>query len=842
MPQSQSGLAGGEIGGAGIGRGPSAGSQRRTCTRWPYHHPVARAPTVLAGRDVELNRIGGMLASASQGQPGLVIVLGEAGIGKTALAGASMDLAVRSGGLVLAGACLDIGEQGLPYLPVAEALRRLARATAADELDALLGSARGDFAALAPLLSRDPGGELVAPPAPGTDGPSGASQARLFEQFLGLLARLSARGLVFLVIEDVQWVDRATRDLVTFLVRNMTTERVVAMLTCRLDDLPPGHPVLVWLAELGRAPGAVRVELGRLDEASVRWLLNALADAPVDPAMIGRVWRRSGGNPLFVQELLAAERAGITQVDPRPGSLVESLVARVAAMPPTTRRFLDVIAVAGRSMDEETLAVLLGWGASDVADAIHGAIAQGVLVADESAAGYRFRHELLREVVERQLLPGERRLVHERIARLLETRPGVSDGSPAETAAELAYHWTRAGLVPEAYRASVAAATAAEAVQAFSEAHDLLERAFSLEPRLAESARPATGERIALRRRAIDVADLAGESSRATDLARDALAMVDATLDPTTAGILHGKLGYLLWVGGEPLAAIAEHEQAVRLVPATPPSAERARVLAGLGGALMGAGRWAESRTVCEDAITAAAEVGALAEESRARNMLGSDLVALGEVSAGLDQLRRARQIAASGPPSELLVIAHHNLALNLAQADILDEALAVAEEGQVAASRAGLERRFGQDLAAIRADVLLRKGRWALADEATRSGLANAPVGSRNAYLTTVRARLLALRGQTAGALEQLGPLAGSALDPDLAAFAAQVRAEAALADGQASVALQAGARHVVAASYAPCHAPRIAAGRRARTGVAMRSPGESRRCGLPEGRAPAG
>ncbi len=87
--------------------------------------------------------------------------------------------------------------------------------------------------------------------------PSGLGQARLFERMLGLLGALSEAGPTVLVIEDVHWIDRATRDLVTFLSRNLTTERLAVILTSRVDDLPRGHPILAWLAEIERLDSTV---------------------------------------------------------------------------------------------------------------------------------------------------------------------------------------------------------------------------------------------------------------------------------------------------------------------------------------------------------------------------------------------------------------------------------------------------------------------------------------------------------------------------------------------------------------------------------------------------------
>ncbi len=124
--------------------------------------------------------------------------------------------------------------------------------------------------------------------------------------------------------------------------------------------------------------------------------------------------------------------------------------------------------------------------------------------------------------------------------------------------------------------------------------------------------------------------------------------MVDPDADPVTTGVLQSSIGYLQWSLGQGEAALASHELAVALVPAEPPSAERAKVLGGLAGALMGEGRWAPSRVVSEAAVECAVAAGATVEESRARNILGSDLVALGQSDAGIEQLREACRLAAA--------------------------------------------------------------------------------------------------------------------------------------------------------------------------------------------------
>ncbi|HEY0444574.1 MAG TPA: AAA family ATPase, partial [Candidatus Limnocylindrales bacterium] len=259
----------------------------------------ARSP-IIVGRDRELDRIDAAIEEAAQGTPRLILVRGEAGIGKTRLVTEAASRARASGCALLLGACLDIGDGGLPYLPVAEALRTLARLDPA-RLDRALGPAREDIAALVPEL----GGAGSSGNGSGVPHHESTSidRARLFERFIGFLGRLGEDRPVMAIIEDVQWIDRSTRDLVTFLVRNVTTEPLVAMLTCRTDDLAPGDPVLAWLAELSRAPGAVRIRLDRLDLDAVTQQVRAIAGSGLDREAIGRIWGRSDGNPLFVEEL-----------------------------------------------------------------------------------------------------------------------------------------------------------------------------------------------------------------------------------------------------------------------------------------------------------------------------------------------------------------------------------------------------------------------------------------------------------------------------------------------------------------------------------------------------------
>ncbi|HET8787150.1 MAG TPA: ATP-binding protein, partial [Actinomycetes bacterium] len=167
---------------------------------------------VLAGRATELARLRSATERAAAGTPVAVVVAGEAGVGKTRLVAELAGEAEAAGMAVLGGGCLDVGDGTLPYAPLAEALRELAADLDPAELDGGLGGARIELSRLVP--------ELAAPTsAPGP--PPGTSPGWLFELLLGVVHRLAARRPVLLVVEDLHWADRSTRDLLGYLVRNL---------------------------------------------------------------------------------------------------------------------------------------------------------------------------------------------------------------------------------------------------------------------------------------------------------------------------------------------------------------------------------------------------------------------------------------------------------------------------------------------------------------------------------------------------------------------------------------------------------------------------------------------
>ena len=165
---------------------------------------------VLVGRGAEVAQLRAAFERAAAGQPAVVLVAGEAGVGKTRLVTGLLGEAGQLGAVVLTGGCMDVGEGELAYAPIVEALRPLAAVMGPEELERVLGGAHGELARLVPELG---------PPAGGEAADAALAPTRLFELLLGVLHRLAERRPVLLVVEDLHWADQSTRDLLGFLAR-----------------------------------------------------------------------------------------------------------------------------------------------------------------------------------------------------------------------------------------------------------------------------------------------------------------------------------------------------------------------------------------------------------------------------------------------------------------------------------------------------------------------------------------------------------------------------------------------------------------------------------------------
>ncbi|HSK35478.1 MAG TPA: AAA family ATPase, partial [Actinomycetota bacterium] len=397
------------------------------------------ASPTFVGRTQELARLAAAGDRAAGGTPTAVLIGGEAGVGKTRLVGEVVAGARAAGATVLAGGCVELGGEGVPFAPLIEALRGFVRDLDEPGLARLApGQARAELARLLPELGPPGGPGAGERPAFGGDPGPWSEQGRLFELLLGLLERLGAERPAVLVVEDLHWADRSTRDLLAFLVRNLRHGRLLLVLTYRSDELHRRHPLRPFLAELDRGRRVERLELARFGPAEVAAQLAGIQGAPVPAELAERIHARSGGNAFFVEELAAVAGTGGHADGELPPSLRDTLLARVELLAEPAQQVLRVAAAAGARVEHELLAEVAGLPEAELLAALREAVSAQVLLADAADGTYGFRHALVKEAVYTELLPGERTRLHARFAAALAARDTAGDPGPA---AELAWHW-----------------------------------------------------------------------------------------------------------------------------------------------------------------------------------------------------------------------------------------------------------------------------------------------------------------------------------------------------------------------------------------------------------------
>jgi DNA-binding CsgD family transcriptional regulator/tetratricopeptide (TPR) repeat protein len=736
--------------------------------------------TEFVGRKVELAHLQRFLDSAAAGEPTpLVVLTGDAGVGKTRCLGAFLDLARTAGATLLVGGCPPLSGGELPYAPIAEALRGLCRTVGAAEMTGWLGRGGDVLARLVPELAengaRDPSATIV-PGATGSTGPVFAAMSTMVEQ-------MAARAPVVLAVEDVHWADRSTRDLLSLLLRSAADHRLLVVLTCRANELAPADPVLAWLAELERLRPTELVELDQLSRIELDELLgNALGTAP-DHELAERIYALSEGNPFFAEELLAVQPYG----GRLPATVRDTILCRVNRLSEPAQRLVRTAAVAAASGPEvphELLAEVLGWSDGELLAAVRSAVTAYVLVGTER--GYAFRHALIREAVDGDLLAVERSRLHARIAGALE-----SDGpvDPVATA-RLAYHWHAAGQLPKALSTAVAAGVAAVATFAFQIAADLFERAVELWPRVPDAAAVTGIDQTSLYEYAAQAIYCGQHRERAEELARWAIAGVDETAQPERAARLHLLAGTARWAySADSTAALEEARTAAGLLPADSPVLADALAVQARFQTLLE--RFAEAASVAQRAIALADEVGAPAAKASALVSLGSAHAEMGDDRTGLAEILAGRRLAESVNDGVTVGRSYINAAechwMHGRIGDMVDEAKA----GEATVARYGLNQTIGMALRAAAASRLVDAGGWAEAERFSAEAMG--AKGNPRLWAMQARAELEIARGDFPAAqalLTELLTLNDEPTEPQVTEPAHSAAAELALLRGDVETA----------------------------------------------------
>jgi tetratricopeptide (TPR) repeat protein len=644
------------------------------------------------------------LAAARERSPGGVLVGGEAGVGKTRLLTEFSDQVRRQGTHVLVGGCVQLSGGGLPYGPIVEALRALGPTLDEAVQRKHLEPAQAELARLLSVGERDPldhGASI------------GNAQSRLFELLLRLLAGLGETAPLVFIVEDVHWADRSTLDLLIFLFRNMREERILVVVSFRSEELHDRRETWTAVTEMARSRGVDRIELATFGLEELTSQLSGILTGPPSREVADRVFAWSGGNAFFAEELVAA---GIGQESAQlPPTLRDVIMTRVEALSPDAQEILHIMAAANRQVPHDLIAAVAEASDRSLAAGLREAVAHRLLTVDPTTRSYSFRHTLAREAIYADLLPGDLTRLHTAIARGLAREETISGGSgqAATITAEIAHHWHAAQNFPMALAASVDAGRAAAKLYAFAEAHRQFDRALDLWHQVPDAEGKAGMTRDQLLELTSDVALWAGDVDRALTLVREALRDIDPVREPARAGVLQERLGRYLWRSGDSRGSLAAHTEANRLLANEAASPARARALGSQGAMLMIAGRYAEARLLCEEAIAVARTAGARRELGYSLNSLGVALTMLGEVEVGIARLHEARRIAEELDLYEDRHRAYANLAHVLMTAGRLEEAADVGMQGIQMARKLRLENTMGGAVFINTCELLLALGRW---------------------------------------------------------------------------------------------------------------------------------
>src|SRR5580693_6606625 len=672
-------------------------------------------PAGFIGREGELSRLLGALG----GDARLVLVVGDAGVGKTRFVAEGMTRAAAAGMLTVRGECLPLAGT-LPLLPVKDALGELAGLDRGGQLAAALDAAPG--------YVREEVGRLL--PGMGTGGGTGPagrdvewSRQRLFAGVAELLAAVAGRSPsgVGLIVEDVHWADDETLDFLTFLVRAGRRGPVRVVATCRADEAPLAAHVAGWLARVRGDAGTEEIRLGPLSRAEVAGQAAALADGPVSPQVIDYLYARAEGNAFFTEQLVAAALAGqagagvgLRVPAELPARLAELLAARAGRCAGDARAVLAGLAVAGRSLGEDLLAAVTGL-----------------------------------EAVAAGLLPGERAVLHERAARALARDQAL--------AAEVAGHWQAAGRPAEELPARVAAAEAAERVCGCAEAAVHWQRAIELSEAEPHAAAAAGIDVPRLSVRAIDALYRAGDSVRAGLVAEEAYRRFAGHADPAIAAVVCHRAAVVRAKDGS-AAGLPLMEEALRLFEQAPPSSDHTNALLDYTTIflLYGEERLQAGRTALDRALEIAEAAGATALIPRTLSVIAFTAFVRGQVEEGFAALERGWALARAardGPGLMWLAGNESGALLKLAQ---YQSAADVASRGLDDARQAGLQSwDLASRLAAHAAEALLALGRTAEA-AALIDPLTAGPPDPDHWPAQVIRAEIDLLRGDTGAAAER--------------------------------------------------------------------------------------
>ncbi len=426
------------------------------------------ASRLFVGRRDELESLSDCRRAAALGQGCVVLVEGEAGIGKSRLlAQFQRSIAGPRAPHLAYGECLEHAPRPYgPFRTIASAL--IGKLPTADgKLD---GPARRSLSHLTADRLESSGG------LPERDE---LEKADVFAGFAIALERIGTKHALILVIEDLHWADPATLELLTYVARRVAGKRVLIVATYRNDELYRDHPAMQTLAQLRRERTVHRIALGGLAPVELRALVNSALEsrASLPAATLRTLERRSEGNPFFAEELLKEALEAVSPSDEAvPFSIRAAVAKRLGRLSDESRECIRLAALLGDRFEPQILARVAECDVAELAPTLERAHNLQLIVEDRAEpTRYRFRHALTRQAIANEMLAVQARPLHARIAKTLEAMP-----DSAERVDELAYHWWKARDFAKALDYNERAGERAMELRAYADAETYFERALEI--------------------------------------------------------------------------------------------------------------------------------------------------------------------------------------------------------------------------------------------------------------------------------------------------------------------------------------------------------------------------
>jgi len=585
---------------------------------------------------------------------------------------------------------------------------------------------------------------------PDTGGDPGEARARLFEDVLSTLDHLARHSPVVLVIEDAHWADRSSRDLLTFLIGNQRAiGGLLIIVTFRSDELHRTHPLRPMLATLDRIAWVERIELPRLTRGDTAELAAGILGRRLAGDLADTLYHRSEGNPLFVETLLGCDGELTCEL---PESLRDLLLDGVRRLPEDTQEVLRVASAGSETTGHALLAAVTGLDDAALTSALRPAVTANVLRVQPG--GYTFRHELIREAVHDDLLPGEHGRLHSRFAEAIDADPALVP--PGRAAIEMAHHWHAAHdsvwALIGAWRAAAQAGRAVAAAERLA----LLARVLELWDQVPDAAGRIGADHARVLEEATCAAQEAGEFERGIALASSALKELDPATEPVrVAQLLESRGQFKLNLGRKEY--LDDFSAALEIAPADVPAARIPILLAAARCVPV----VAMERSYAEEALALARRSGDEANEANALLTLAMFRAGAGQQGgAGSDPVELiglARAMAVRVGAHGLVVKAAINESHLLEGAGEHELALQAARPGFAGDDECYMGRTTRSLLAINQVEPLFALGRWdeavEVADAARDFQFTSLPL--HRSMLAVFTGRILLARGDIEAAAE---------------------------------------------------------------------------------------